>query len=78
MTDVHERDHQVEAAIKVKEVADQTCPALALRLGATREAIPRKVNEMHAVSLKEVDIACLSRRARHLDQALSAKQLVHN
>ena len=63
----------MEAAIEVKEVADQTRPALALRLGATREAIPRKVNKMHAVSLKEVDIACLSRCARHLDQAFSAK-----
>ena len=78
MANVDERDDQVEAALEVEEVTDQLGPAVALRLGATGEPVAGKVDEVHAVGLEEVDVGGLARRARHLDEALAAEDLVHD
>lgn len=78
VTDVDERDDEVEAALEVEEIADELRPAVALGLGAAREAVSGQVDEVHAVRLEEVHVARLARRARDLHQALAAEQLVHD
>ena len=78
VTNVHQRDDQVKAALGVEEVADKLGPTVALGLGATGETVTRQVHEMHVVGLKEVDVARLARRTGNLDQVLATKELVHN
>ena len=67
VTNVHQRDDQVKAALGVEKVADKLGPAVALGLGATGETVTRQVHEMHVVGLKEVDVARLARRTGNLD-----------
>ena len=78
VANVHQRHNQVEAALGVEEVANELGPAVTFGLGTTGETVARQVDEVHIVSLKEVDVARLARRTRNLDQVLAAKKLVHN
>lgn len=78
VANVHQRYNQVKAAFGVEEVADELSPAVTLGLGATGETIARQVDEVHVVSLKEVDVARLARCARNLDEVFAAKKLVHD
>ena len=78
VANIHQRYNQVKAALRVEEVADKFCPAVALGLGTASETVARQVDEVHVVSLKEVDVARLARRARNLDQVFAAKKLVHD
>ena len=78
VTNVHQRDDQVKAALGVEKVADKLGPTVALGLRTTGETVTRQVDKVHVIGLKEVDVTRLARRTRNLDQVLAAKELVHD
>ena len=60
VANVDQRDHQVEAALGLKKIADKDGPAVALCLGALGEAVAGQVYKVDAVRLEKVDVGGLA------------------
>ena len=56
MTNINQRNNQIEAALLLKISTDKIGPALFFCMRYLGVSISRKVNKLHAVNVKEVDI----------------------